>query len=291
MLSIKRYIHCVAVVLIVLPVSCSTKSRTIHEGVVNGSTVRIRKAPGVESEIVRTLDINTSVEIIDTVVTSDKQYKDWYKVNVKYSDITGYIFSKLVTPTNGAMLHYIRGTEYYLEYKNNTIAIKTKDSYESIAEIPSAENIARIDGSFISPYILIAGYPSAETSAVYASIMNINTQDVIIEFEPEFLTNPAIHSISPDGKYIAIDTGTSASVRGLTIINIGSAKIVYRTHYIPDEKIWVGNHTLEFYQEDYNCKKELPEPEIVAEGHYIRKLIRWKNGKEKVIADCVTGEN
>lgn len=277
--------------LIIIFISFPVFSQTMFQnGIITGDRVRIREKPSINSNILVTAKANLQVTVIDAIKTDDIQYKLWYRVIIPEIDIDGYIFSNFIKIDESYFKEYSQDKSIRIEFKNHEVNIYFNDTNIKIMQVLIKGLTRTIECHREGPYLFLAiyDYINSGVSPELCGIINIPKAKWHIKLDAKH-GNPNILSYSPTKKYVLIDTGTSASVRTLTIINLQEQKIEHECHYIPFDNNnvkWLENETIQYYQEDYECTDKTIEP-LYMEGHYIKKLILWNHKNEILIKNCI----
>jgi hypothetical protein len=289
----KICIGLLVIVTLCLTLAGPSGSQTMfRNGTVNGNNVRVREQPSINGKILATLPLNARVKLVDLVKTQDEQYKEWYRVFLPDKFYEGYIYTKYISVNDTCDKEFTDDQRIRIEYRNSEVNVYNNKTNTLIIKFSIVGLVYTVDVSIDKSnlFMAVSDYKNMGVVPAFVGILDIDKGDWLIKFK-EDLANPRILCYSPSRRYVTVDTGTSAGVRGITILDLKTKKIEHSALYIPfgfDTGIkWVENEGIQYYQEDYHCKEKIPEPKNVGENHYIKKLVLWDHKEETILKDCI----
>lgn len=94
--------------------------------------------------------------------------------------------------------------------------------------------------------------------------------------------NQNVMSYSQDGKYAAVDSGTSASVRNLDIFNLSNGKREFSSEYAASLRPYWSSNRFYFYQYAGNFVKGLPPLDKSSQQQYAQKFSFFQGCLERL---------
>jgi hypothetical protein len=282
--------------------SCGTKPEE-RDGTVNGNQVRMRDKPSITGKIKVHLNDKQKVKVLETVQTGDAQYGEWYRVRLKEKnlDVEGYVFSQFVSVAgadkksgSAFMKIMTKDNSIRIEYAGSEVNVFDNKTDRKITGFKVDGQAGKIDNSKEASFLFLSvrDDKSGAVLPVFSGILDTVKGEWVIKFDrkPE-LAGPSVLSWSPSKKYAVIDSGTAAASRNLTVVDMQAKKVEHSTSYIPQGFKtgikWEGDGAFQFYMEDHECKKPVPQPPHASEAFYIKKLVKWDHKKETVLEDCL----
>jgi len=181
-----------------------------------------------------------------------------------------------------------------IEYAGSEVNVFDNKTGKKITEFKVDGLAGKIDNSKESSFLFLSVWDdkSGAVMPVFSGILDTAAGEWVIRFDKKSgLASPSVLSWSPSKKYAVIDSGTAAASRNLTVVDVRAKKIEHATSYIPQGFKtgikWEGDGAFQFYMEDRECKKPVPQPPHPSEAFHVKKLVKWDHKKETVLEDCL----
>jgi hypothetical protein len=281
--------------------SCFAEGKADQEipayyGSTTANDVRLRETPSVNGKIVKSLPKDTRFIVDAKVSTNDAKYKEWFHVDLEsksgYS-VRGYIFSGFVQKRKVSGLIQSKDGKAKIEFQDELVNVINSQNNKLIKSFKLSRQLDEesviIENAY--PYLMLRLTPMRwdEPEKLVTGILNVeNGEWIPLDNYDTFICSGIF--LSPSGKYLAIDSGTSA-VRGLTILDLPSKKIIHKTDYYGRVK-WLPDDTLQIYQGmDDEPECEGIEYSTTSEWPWLKRLVQWKGIGEKIIKKCIPADS
>ncbi len=166
--------------------------------------------------------------------------------------------------------------------ENNTVTVTDSRNKQILFKDSYNGEYAEIAGSIHGRYLFIALMSADTVDSVHSIIYDLKKKSIIARLP--VMENPAVLSVSPSKKYVLMDSGTSAGIRGLSIVDVTTGKITFSAAYVDNDKLlpkWKSGDRLYYY---IDAGRNVPGKPMMKERYdgkpntYIQQVL-WKKGK------------
>lgn len=249
---------------------------------ITGTEVNLRDSPGTSGKVLGRLNRPEKVTVLEKVETVDTDNPLWFKVTTT-AGATGYVSSRYIatidSPTAGKGGN-VDGGQWSVRAENGTLLVREANGWEAYRD--TYRGVAgEIVKSSHGNYLFIAVMDSGSVQSILTLVIDMSMRKLVIKVRE--LDNPNALSVSPSKRYMLIDSGTSADIRGLTIVDMIKGKEAGRVSYFPDKgrPTWISGNAFEYYMtvgRKAPGKSDLPHTSDGKPNNYTRKII-WDDGR------------
>ena len=249
---------------------------------ITGMEVNLRDSPGTSGKVLGRLNRPEKVTVLEIVKTGDTDNPLWFKVTTA-AEATGYVSSRYIatidSPT-AVKSGNVDGGQWSVKAENGTLLVREANGWEAYRD--TYRGVAgKIVKSGHGNYLFIAVMDSGSVQSLLTLVIDMSMRKLVIKVRE--LDNPNALSVSPSKRYMLIDSGTSADIRGLTIVDMIKGKEAATVSYFPDKgrPTWISGNAFGYYMivgRKAPGKPDLPQTSDGRPNNYARKII-WDDGR------------